>query len=52
MWTPVPKTATVFPLAWVAPQCAAASTPRARPLKMTSPRLARSHAERSAIPSP
>ena len=35
--TPVPRTATVFPLAAIAPRCAAVSTPRARPLKITDP---------------
>jgi hypothetical protein len=39
---PVPRTATVFPLAATAPRCDAVSMPRANPLMITRPRDARS----------
>src|SRR5947207_5819022 len=45
---PDPRTPTVRPPALSAPRCAAASTPRARPLTMVSPAAARSPASRSA----
>src|ERR1700675_3804632 len=38
---PVPRAATVFPLAAMAPRCDAVSMPRAMPLMITSPRAAR-----------
>ena len=50
--TPVPKTAMVLPLAAIVPRCAAVSTPRAMPLKITRPCAERSMASCSAIPEP
>ena len=50
--TPVPKTAMVRPCACTQPLCAMASMPRAIPLMITSPQLARSWERRSATPSP
>ncbi len=41
-----------FPFAEIAPRWPAVSTPRAMPLRMTSPRAARSMARRSAMPDP
>ncbi len=45
---PQPSTPTVAPFASSAPRCAAASTPRARPLTTTMPREARSAPSRCA----